>query len=84
MVVATAFILSGIDPITVTIVSVVLGAAAVPLTYFPVLIVANDRNYMGRWVNRRWINGLAVVFLLAMTVISVAALPLIFVTKAGQ
>ncbi|GAA4153899.1 divalent metal cation transporter [Phytohabitans flavus] len=84
VVVATAFILSGIDPITVTIVSVVLGAAAVPLTYFPVLIVANDRNYMGRWVNRRWINGLAVVFLLAMTVISVAALPLIFVTKAGQ
>lgn len=84
VVVATAFILTSIDPITVTIVSVVLGAAAVPLTYFPVLVVANDRSYMGRWTNRRWTNGIAVIFLLGMTVISVAALPLIFFTKAGQ
>ncbi|MFC0531954.1 NRAMP family divalent metal transporter [Phytohabitans kaempferiae] len=84
VVVATAFILTSIDPITLTVVSVVLGAAAVPLTYFPVLTVANDRRYMGRYVNRRWVNGLAVTFLLGMTVVSVVALPLIFITKAGQ
>ncbi|GAB3155486.1 divalent metal cation transporter [Micromonospora sonneratiae] len=82
--VATAFILTSIDPITVTVVSVVLGAAAVPLTYFPVLVVANDRTYMGRWINRRWTNGIAVVFLVGMMVISIVALPLIFATKAGR
>src|SRR5437773_12346172 len=32
---ATAFTLTTIDPVTVTIFAVVLGAAAVPLTYFP-------------------------------------------------
>ena len=37
---ATAFTLTTIDPVTVTIFAVVLGAAAVPLTYFPILIVA--------------------------------------------
>lgn len=81
---ATAFVLTSLDPIAITIVAVVLGAAAVPLTYFPVLVVANDRDYMGKYVNRAWSNTLATLFLLLMAVTSVAAIPLIFFTKAGQ
>jgi Mn2+/Fe2+ NRAMP family transporter len=81
---ATAFILTSIDPVAVTIVSVVLGAAAVPLTYFPVLVVANDRDYMGARVNRRWSNALATVFLILMVVTSIVTIPLILFTKAGQ
>jgi Mn2+/Fe2+ NRAMP family transporter len=68
----------------VTIVSVVLGAAAIPLTYFPVLVVANDARYMGRYVNRRWVNAAGSLFLLIMIVVSVVTVPLIFLTKAGQ
>jgi Mn2+/Fe2+ NRAMP family transporter len=82
--IATMFILTTVDPITVTIVSVVLGAAAVPLTYFPVLIVANDREYMGKYVNKRLSNTLGVTFLIVMLVTSAATLPLLFITKAGQ
>jgi Mn2+/Fe2+ NRAMP family transporter len=84
LIAATAFILTTIDPITVTIVAVVLGAAAIPLTYFPVLIVANDARYMGRWVNRRWTNAAGTLFLLIMVVVSVVTVPLMFFTKAGQ
>jgi Mn2+/Fe2+ NRAMP family transporter len=80
---AGAFILTTVDPITVTLVSVVLGAAAVPLTYFPVLIVANDRIYMGERVNRGLSNTLGVLFLLIMVVTSLVTLPLLFITKAG-
>lgn len=82
--VATAFILTSVDPITVTILAVVLGAAAVPLTYFPVLVVANDPDYMGRRVNRRWLNALATGFLGLMVITMVITLPLIFFTKAGK
>jgi Mn2+/Fe2+ NRAMP family transporter len=81
---ATAFILTSIDPIAVTIVSVVLGAAAVPLTYFPVLVVANDRDYLGDKVNRPWSNALAMIFLVLMVVTSIATIPLMLFTKAGQ
>jgi manganese transport protein len=81
---ATAFVLTILDPVAITLVSVVLGAAAVPLTYFPVLVVANDRDYMGDKVNRAWTNALGTLFLLFMAVTSVAAIPLIFFTKAGQ
>jgi Mn2+/Fe2+ NRAMP family transporter len=84
IVVACAFMLTTIDPVTVTLVSVVLGAAAVPLTYLPVLVVANDREYMGRHVNRAFSNTVGSVFLLLMVVTSLATLPLLFATKAGQ
>jgi Mn2+/Fe2+ NRAMP family transporter len=80
---AGAFILTTVDPVTVTLVSVVLGAAAVPLTYFPVLIVANDRDYMGDRVNRGLSNSLGLLFLIIMVVTSVVTLPLLFITKAG-
>jgi manganese transport protein len=81
---ATAFILTTIDPVTVTIFAVVLGAAAVPLTYFPILIVANDARVMGRRVNRRVSNAAATFFLLIMVVVSLASVPLLIITKAGQ
>ncbi len=81
---ATAFILTTIDPITVTLVSVVLGAVAIPLTYFPVLVVANDEEYMGKWVNGRLSNVLGSVFLVIMVLASVVTLPLLFITKAGH
>jgi manganese transport protein len=84
LVVATAFVLTTVDPITITIVSVVLGAAAVPLTYLPVLWVANDRGYMGQHANRRLSNVLGLILMLLMIVTSLVTLPLLFLTKAGQ
>jgi Mn2+/Fe2+ NRAMP family transporter len=54
---ATALMPTTIDPVTVTLFAVVLGGAAVPLTYFPILIVASDARLMGAHVNRRWSNG---------------------------
>jgi Mn2+/Fe2+ NRAMP family transporter len=84
VVAATAFILTTIDPITLTLVSVVLGAAAVPLTYFPILVVANDREYMGRHVNKVLSNTLGTAFLIIMVLVSVVTLPLLLITKAGQ
>ncbi|HET9654403.1 MAG TPA: divalent metal cation transporter [Kineosporiaceae bacterium] len=81
---ATALMLTTIDPVQLTIVSVVLGAAAIPLTYFPILVVANDRSAMGRYVNGPWANTLGVVFLVVMVVVSVISIPLLFLTKAGQ
>jgi len=84
MIAATAFTLTTIDPVTVTIFAVVLGAAAVPLTYFPILIVANDARLMGERVNRRWANAAGTLFMLIMAVVSLASLPLLLLTKAGQ
>ena len=79
-----AVLLTTVDPIKVTEYSVVFSAVALPLTYFPILVVANDPDYMGDHVNGRLANGLGTVYLILVIVASVAAIPLMLVTKAGQ
>jgi Mn2+/Fe2+ NRAMP family transporter len=77
-------VLTTIDPITVTEYSIVLSAAALPLTYFPILVVANDPDYMGDKVNSRFTNALGSVYLLLLMVVAVATIPLMVLTKAGS
>lgn len=81
---STAFVLTSVDPITVTVFAVVLGAAAVPLTYFPILVIANDRDYMGKWVNGSLSNSLGIIFVVVMVIVSVVTIPLLIATKGGQ
>ena len=82
-VLAVAVLLTTVDPVMVTEMSVVFSAVALPLTYFPILVVANDRDYMGRYANGRLANGLGVVFLLIVCAAGVAALPLMIWTRMG-
>jgi Mn2+/Fe2+ NRAMP family transporter len=84
LIIGTGFVLTTIDPVSLTIVAIVLGAVAVPLTYFPVLVVANDRDYMGDHANGWFSNTLGVLFLVMMVVVSLVSLPLLFWTRAGQ
>ena len=80
---ATAVLATGVDPILVTEVSVVFSAVALPLTYFPILVVANDPDYMGEHVNGRLANGLGMVYLVLIGVAAVAAIPLMIWTRMG-
>lgn len=80
----SAVLFTGVDPILVTEYSVVFSAIALPLTYLPILIVANDPGYMGAHVNGRVINALASVYLVIILVASLAAIPLMVLTGAGQ
>lgn len=81
---ATAFLMTAVDPILVTEVSVVFSAVALPLTYFPILVVANDPDYMGRHVNGRLANLLGTVYLGVIGVAALAAIPLMIWTRMGQ
>jgi Mn2+/Fe2+ NRAMP family transporter len=81
---ATAFLMTQVDPILVTEVSVVFSAVALPLTYFPILVVANDPDYMGEHTNGRVANLLGSIYLVLIVVAAVAALPLMIWTRMGQ
>ncbi|MGY4643198.1 NRAMP family divalent metal transporter [Cellulomonas sp. URHB0016] len=82
--VATGVLMTSVDPIKVTEFSVVFSAVALPLTYLPILLVANDPEYMGVHVNGRATNALALVFLVVILAASLAAIPLMIVTGAGS
>jgi Mn2+/Fe2+ NRAMP family transporter len=77
-------LLTTVDPIKVTEYSVVFSAVALPLTYLPILIVANDPDYLGDRTNRPWTNVLGLGYLGLILVASTAAIPLMIWTKAGQ
>jgi len=81
--VAMLFALTAVDPVKVTEYSIVLSAAALPLTYFPILVVANDPDYMGDKVNGRFGNAIGSVYLVILVIVSLATIPLMIVTKAG-
>ncbi len=80
---AVAVALTTLDPVLITIYAVYLGAAVLPLTYLPILVIANDRRYLGDKVNGKIANGVGVVYLVVVLVGALAALPLLIATKAG-
>jgi Mn2+/Fe2+ NRAMP family transporter len=75
---------TGVDPILVTELSVVFSAVALPLTYFPILVVANDPQYMGEAVNGRGRNALGIIFLVVILVAALAAIPLLIASGMGS
>jgi Mn2+/Fe2+ NRAMP family transporter len=80
---AVGVLMTGVDPIMVTEMSVVFSAVALPLTYFPVLVVANDPAYMGEHVNGRLANTLGMIYLVLVLVAALAAIPLMVLTEMG-
>ncbi|CAN5558305.1 hypothetical protein BH18ACT8_BH18ACT8_15240 [soil metagenome] len=81
---AIAVLLTTVDPIKVTEYSVVFSAVALPLTYFPILVVANDPDYMGDRINKWLANSLGTLYLVVILIAALPAIPLMIVTKAGQ
>jgi manganese transport protein len=84
LILALAIVMTGVDPVMLTEYAVIFSAVALPLTYIPILLVANDRSYMGAHANGRVANVLGIVYLVVIMVISVAAVPLLILTNVGQ
>ena len=84
LVVGFLIVVTGVDPIQVTEYAVIFSVVALPLTYVPILLVANDRAYMGRYANGRIANIFGVAYLFVILAISIAAIPLMIVTNMGQ
>jgi Mn2+/Fe2+ NRAMP family transporter len=83
-VLALGIVMTGVDPVQLTEYAVIFSVVALPLTYLPILLVANDRAYMGRYVNGRLANVLGVIYLVVIVVISLTAIPLMILTNVGQ
>jgi manganese transport protein len=78
--VATLILLAGVDPIKMTVIALIFAAAALPLTFYPMLIVGRDRIYMGDQTNGRIATSLGWLYFAALTLIAIAALPVVIVT----
>jgi manganese transport protein len=82
--VALLVVMTGVDPVQLTEYAVIFSVVALPLTYFPILLVANDRSYMGEHRNGRLANVFGIAYLVVVLAVSVAAIPLLVLTNVGQ
>jgi Mn2+/Fe2+ NRAMP family transporter len=84
LVLALGIVMTGVDPVMLTEYAVIFSAVALPLTYIPILLVANDQDYMGSNKNGRVANTLGILYLFVIMVIAIAAIPLMIITNVGQ
>jgi manganese transport protein len=81
---ALLVVMTGYDPVKLTEYSVIFSVVALPLTYLPILLVANDHSYMGPMVNGKLANFMGVLHFVVILAIAVAAIPLMLLTNGGQ
>jgi Mn2+/Fe2+ NRAMP family transporter len=76
VVLAGLLIFTGIDPLKLTIFSMALTALSLPVTVVPMLILMNDREYLGDNVNH-WVANAAVLFVSVLAcIVALVAIPL--------
>jgi Mn2+/Fe2+ NRAMP family transporter len=75
---------SGVNPVQIVEYSVMFAVLVLPLTYYPVLRLANDREAMGKHVNAGIIRVLGWVYLVLICVVAIASVPLMAITNLGQ
>lgn len=74
----------GPRPLELVDISIIFGMAIMPLTYYPILRIAADKNLMGKHVNSRADTVVGTFFLVVITIAAVAAIPLMIATHSGK
>jgi Mn2+/Fe2+ NRAMP family transporter len=76
--------LTGIDPIMIVELSVMLAVVCLPFTYLPILLEARDASTMGKDRNGPLSNTLGWIFFVIICIAAVAAPILLVATGMGS
>ena len=76
---AALLILFGVDPLKLTLLTMVINAAVLPFIAIPFLLLMNDRKLLGKHANG-WISNTVTIVTLALAlVLAVVSIPLMIV-----
>jgi Mn2+/Fe2+ NRAMP family transporter len=73
---ATLLVLTGIDPLKLTVMSMALTAATLPFSIVPFLVLMNDRKYLEEHTNGWLSNTIVILIILLAFVLAVISIPL--------
>lgn len=82
--ISVAIVLTGVDVMTLVDYALVFSVVVLPLTYLPVMLLANDRHYLGEYANKCLAKVLGWFFFAVSVAAAVAAVPLYLITSGGQ
>jgi manganese transport protein len=81
---AALIALFGPEPMQIAEYAVVFSTLALPLTYLTVLLAGNDMQLMGAHTNGVLSRTFGIVFLVIVTIVAIAAIPLLIATSMGN
>ena len=84
LILAMLAVMTGVDAVKLTEFAVIFSVVALPLTYLPILLVANDKAYMKEYVNGRLANVVGILYLVIIMIVALTAIPLMLLTNLGQ
>jgi Mn2+/Fe2+ NRAMP family transporter len=84
MLLSLLIVLTGIDVMSLVEYAVLFSIVVLPLTYLPLMLLANDKSYMREHANKWLAKGLGWLFFGVVTAAAIAAIPLYLVTSGGQ
>jgi Mn2+/Fe2+ NRAMP family transporter len=79
-----AIVLTGIDVMSLVEYAIVFSIVVLPLSYLPLMLLANDKSYMREYANKWLAKTLGWIYFAIVTAAAIAAIPLYFVTSGGQ
>jgi len=76
LLVATLLVLTGLDPLKLTTLSMALTAASLPVAILPFLLLMNDETYLGEHTNG-WLGNVSILVISVLAgVVAIVAIPL--------
>ena len=73
---AALIVLTGLNPMKLTLFSMAITALVLPLTALPFLVLMNDPRYMGSHVNSRFSNAVVALIVVLTAILAVVSIPL--------
>ena len=84
LLVPLAIVMTGVDVMTLVEYAIVFSIVVLPLTYLPLMLLANDKSYMREYANKWLAKGLGWTYFVIVTLAAIAAIPLYIMTSGGQ
>ena len=81
---ALAIVLTGVDVMMLVEFAVLFSILVLPLTYLPLLLLAEDKKYMRQYANGPVAKTLGWIYFAIITVAAIAAVPLFMLTSGGN
>jgi manganese transport protein len=84
MLLALGLVLTGVNVMSLVEYAVLFSIVVLPLTYLPLMLLAGDKSYMGKYSNKWLAKGLGWTYFVIVCAAAVAAIPLYLLTSGGQ
>ena len=84
MLLALLILMTGVDVMRLVEYAVLFSIVVLPLTYLPLMLLAGDKAFMGKYANKWLAKGLGWFYFAVVCAAAVAAIPLYVLTSGGQ